>query len=44
MGIVNEMIKYEIISFINDMLEGMYYNPIKVTKRKYSHKEYKIAG
>jgi len=25
------------------MLEGMYYNAMKVNKRKYSHKEYKIV-
>jgi len=37
------MIKYEIISFTNDMLEGMYYNAMKVNKNKYSHKEYKIV-
>jgi len=27
------MIKYERISFTNDMLEGMYYNAMKVNKR-----------
>jgi len=37
------MIKKERISFTNDMLEGMYYNAMKVNKRKYSHEEYKIV-
>jgi len=37
------MIKYERISFTKNMLEGMYYNAMKVTKIICSHKEYKVV-
>jgi len=37
------MIKYKRISFTNDMLEGMYYNLMKVNMNKHSHKEYEVV-